>query len=239
VAEATHHAAHRSAFGKLLIDQPLMQNVLADLCLESEAATLLAVRLARAFDPGKEPEFQRLATPIAKYWICKRATPHAVEALEVLGGNGFVEDSSMPRLLRDSPLNSIWEGSGNVIALDVLRVMAKEPRSFEVLLEEAELARGSDVRLDEAISNARREIGALAADPDAAPYVARRVVERLALVLQASLVVRHSPTVVAEAFVATRIAGDHGMAFGTLPAGLDVAAIIDRHRPRLDRATAS
>ena len=238
-AEATHHAAHRSAFGKLLIEQPLMQNVLADLCVESEAATVLALRLARAFDPGAEPEFQRLATPVAKYWICKRATPHAVEALEVLGGNGFVEESSMPRLVRDSPLNSIWEGSGNVIALDVLRVMAKEPRSFDVVLAEAELAKGSDDRLDGAIAAVREEIRSLADSPESAAYLARRVVERLALVLQASLVVRHSPPAVAEAFLASRIAGDSGLAFGTLPASIDCGAIIDRHRPRLEEATAS
>ncbi len=233
VAEATHHAAYRTAFGKRLIDQPLMRNVLADLCIESEAATLLAMRLARAFDPGAEPELQRLATPIAKYWICKRATPHAVEALEVLGGNGFVEESSMPRLLRDSPLNSIWEGSGNVIALDVLRVMSKEPESFEGLLEEVDLVAGADPRLDRTIANARQQIASLASSPDSAAYVARRVVERLALVLQASLVVRHSPPGVAEAFLASRIAGDGGLAFGTLPPGLEAEAIIDRHRPKL------
>jgi putative acyl-CoA dehydrogenase len=240
VAEATHHAAHRSTFGNLLTDHPLMQNVLADLCVESEAATLLAMRLARAFDPGAEPAFQRLATPIAKYWICKRATPHAVEALEVLGGNGFVEESSMPRLLRDSPLNSIWEGSGNVIALDVLRVMSKEPDSFEVVLQEVELAKGSDPRLDRAIAGVREDIASLVASPDSAAYLARRVVERLALALQASLVVRHSPSAVSEAFLATRIAGDRGLAFGTLPAGIDCEAIVDRHRPKLNEgATAS
>jgi putative acyl-CoA dehydrogenase len=233
VAEATHHAAHRSAFGKLLIEQPLMQNVLADLCIESEAATVLALRLARAYEQDAEPEFRRLATAVAKYWVCKRATPHAVEALECLGGNGFVEESSMPRLLRDSPLNSIWEGSGNVIALDVLRVMSKEPQSFSAVLEEIELARGSDQRLDRAIEDVREEISALSASPDGAAYLARRAVEHLAVALQGSLVVRHSPPPVAEAFLASRIAGDRGLAFGTLPSGIDVAAIIDRHRPKL------
>jgi len=237
VAEATHHTVHRSAFGKPLIDQPLMQNVLADLCIESEAATLLAMRLAHAFEPGAEPEFRRLATPVAKYWVCKRATPHAVEALEVLGGNGFVEDSSMPRLLRDSPLNSIWEGSGNVIALDVLRVMAKEPRSFEAVLDEVELARGSDERLDQAIGSVRDDISALAASPDSAAYAARRVVERLAIVLQGSLVIRHSPAPIAEGFLASRIVRDQGLAFGTLPRGIDAGAIIERHRPRLNAGT--
>jgi putative acyl-CoA dehydrogenase len=233
VAEATHHAAHRSAFGARLAEQPLMQNVLADLCIESEAATLLAVRLARAFEPGVEPRFRRIATAVAKYWICKRATPHAVEALEVLGGNGFVEESPMPRLLRDSPLNSIWEGSGNVIALDVLRAAAKDPDSLVSLIEEAELASGMDERLDFGIRSARRNVESLAESSSTAQYEARRAVERLALVLQGSLVVRHSPPAVAEAFLASRLAGDWGSAFGTLPSGIDCEAIMERHRPRL------
>jgi putative acyl-CoA dehydrogenase len=234
VAQATHHAAHRSAFGRRLIEQPLMQNVLADLCVESEAATTLGLRLARAFDPGTEPLFQRLATAVAKYWVCKRATPHAAEALECLGGNGYVEDSQMPRLLRDSPLNGIWEGSGNVIALDVLRAMAKEPESFGALMDEIELARGSDDRLDAAIDRARSEVEqAAGVSPDVAQSRARYLIEALALVLQGSLVVRHSPAPVAEAFLASRLGGDWGRAFGTLPAHLDFDAIIERHRPRL------
>jgi putative acyl-CoA dehydrogenase len=232
-AEATHHAAHRSAFGRRLIEQPLMTNVLADLCLESEAATLLAMRLARAFDPGAEPEFQRLVTPLAKYWVCKRATPHAVEALEVLGGNGFVEDSSMPRLLRDSPLNSIWEGSGNVISLDVLRAAATHPASVEALFAEIDLAAGADRRMDRGIAGLKAAAVAAISDPEGVPYAARRVAERLALMLQASLVLRHAPPFVADAFVASRIDGDRGLAFGTLPPGIDAEAIVERHRPQL------
>jgi putative acyl-CoA dehydrogenase len=233
VAEATHHAAHRATFGKLLMEQPLMQNVLADLCVESEAATQLSIRLARAYDPGEDTSFRRLATAVAKYWICKRATPHAVEALECLGGNGYVEEFSMARLLRDSPLNSIWEGSGNVIALDVLRGLAKNPGAFNALMAEIDFARGSDDRLDAASDEVRREMLDLAADPQTAEYVARRHVERLAVALQGSLLVRHSPPEVAEAFLATRAAGDQGQAFGTLPTGIDCQAIIDRHRPRV------
>ena len=233
VAEATHHAAHRSTFGKLLIEQPLMQNVLADLCVESEAATQLAIRLARAYDPGEDVAFRRLATAVAKYWICKRATPHAAEALECLGGNGYVEEFPLARLLRDSPLNSIWEGSGNVIALDVLRGLSRNPAAFDAVMAEVDLARGSDDRLDAASDDARREIFELAANPNTAQYAARRQVERLAIVLQGSLLVRHSPSQVAEAFLATRVAGDHGRAFGTLPTGIDCEAIIDRHRPQI------
>jgi putative acyl-CoA dehydrogenase len=232
VAEATHHAAHRAAFGRLLIDQPLMRNVLADLCVESEAATLTAVRLARAFEPGEDPAFRRLATAVAKYWVCKRATALAAEALECLGGNGYVEDSPMPRLLRDSPLNSIWEGSGNVIALDVLRVLAREPGAFEVFLAEVETTRGADARLDRALDAVAAHVGATAPDPEVAQYRARRLVELLAVVLQASLLVRHSPAPVADAFLATRVAGDGGRAFGTLPDGIDCLAVIERHRPR-------
>ena len=233
VAEATHHAAYRSTFGKRLIEHPLMQNVLADLCVESEAATQLAIRLARGYNAGEDVRFRRLVTAVAKYWICKRGPVHAAEALECLGGNGYVEESPMPRLLRDSPLNSIWEGSGNVIALDVLRGLARNPESFEALMTEVELSRGADERLDAAAERARSDVQELASNPDAAQYMARRLVERLALLLQASLLVRHSPPPVAEAFVATRMAGDHGRAFGTLPSGIDTDAIIERHRPKL------
>jgi putative acyl-CoA dehydrogenase len=234
VAEATHHAAHRAAFGRALIEQPLMLNVLADLCVESEAATLLAMRLARAYDPGSEPAaFARIATAAGKYWVCKRTTPLVVEALECLGGNGFVEDSPMPRLLRDSPLNSIWEGSGNVIALDVLRVLAKEPASFDALVSELKLASGMDQRLDGAVAELDDLVPRLAADPAAAQHVARAVTERFAIALQASLVVRHSPPGVAEAFLATRLSGAGGKTFGTLPPGTDCEAIVNRHRPRL------
>ncbi|MDP8955707.1 MAG: acyl-CoA dehydrogenase family protein [Actinomycetota bacterium] len=233
VAEATHHAAHRSTFGKLLIEQPLMRNVLADLCVESEAATQLGIRLARAYDPAEDIAFRRLATAVAKYWICKRAPAHAAEALECLGGNGYVEEFPMARLLRDSPLNSIWEGSGNVIVLDVLRGLARNPGAFDAVMAEVDLARGSDERLDAASDGVRREMVELAANPETAEFGARRQVERLAVVLQGSLVVRHSPPQVAEAFLATRVAGDHGGAFGTLPSGIDCEAIIDRHRPKI------
>jgi putative acyl-CoA dehydrogenase len=242
VAEATHHAAHRSAFGRRLSEQPLMRNVLADLAVESEAATLLAMRLARAFDSGSEPKFQRLATAVAKYWICKRGPVHAAEALECLGGNGFVEESPMPRLYRDSPLNSIWEGSGNVIALDVLRALTKDPESLPALMDEVQVARGADDRLDAAIDRTRSEIEGVAAAPQSAQTRARRLVESLALVLQGSLVARHAPAAVAEAFLTSRLGGNWGRAFGTLPDGLDFDAIIERHTPQLDparRSTAS
>ena len=233
VAEATHHATFRSAFGAPLLEQPLMQNVLADLCVESEAATLVALRLARAFDPGAEPQFQRLATPVAKFWVCKRATPLVVEALECLGGNGYVEESPMPRLLRDSPLNAIWEGPGNVIALDVLRALAKDPAAFDAFLAEVELAAGLDERLDAFVSKIRDQVPGLAEEPASAQYAARGIAERLGIALQASLVVRHSPPAVAEAFLSTRVAGAAGGAFGTLPPGVDCAAIVERHRPTL------
>jgi len=234
VAEATHHAAHRAAFGKPLIDQPLMQNVLADLCVESEAATRLAMRLAHSYDSDFEPpEFRRMATPVAKYWVCKRTTPLVVEALECLGGNGFVEDSAMPRLLRDSPLNSIWEGSGNVIALDVLRTASKEPETVEAFLAEVGLAGGMDQRLDAAVKKIREVMTDGAADSSSAQYMARGLAERLALVLQASLMLRHSPPEVGDAFLSSRISQASGKAFGILPMGADCPAIIDRHRPKL------
>lgn len=224
--QAAHHVRHRAAFGKQLIDQPLMQNVLADLCLESEAATTLAMRVARAYDSDSESEqlFRRIATAVGKYWLCKRGAIHAAEALECLGGNGFVEDGMMPRLFRESPLNSIWEGSGNVICLDVLRAMSNEPRSLEALWAEIDAGRGADRRLDQAAGQMRDEFSRLATDQTQA----RRLVERLALLLQASLLVRYAPANVADAFCATRLAGDWGRAFGTLPAGIDYRAIIDR-----------
>jgi putative acyl-CoA dehydrogenase len=234
VAQATHHAAYRSAFGKTLIDQPLMGNVLADLALESEAATITAMRLARAYDAEADDEqemlFRRLAAAISKYWICKRGPAHAAESLEVLGGNGYVEDSGMPRLFRESPLNSIWEGSGNVICLDVLRALAKTPQALDALFAEIELAAGADARLDTFIASVRVEL----ADPtDGIEARARRLVERLALALQGSLMVRHASPAAADAFCASRMAGDWGRAFGTLPSGLDLGAIVERARPKL------
>jgi putative acyl-CoA dehydrogenase len=224
VAEATHHAAHRSAFGRLLADQPLMQNVLADLCIESEAATVTALRLARAFDEDEGP-FRRLATAVAKFWVCKRTPPLVAEALECLGGNGYVEESQLPRLYRESPLNSIWEGSGNVNALDVLRALEREPETAEVFLDEVRLAAGADPRLDEATRRLERELSARSEEG------ARRLLERLAVALQGSLLVRHGPPEVADAFCASRL--EPGGVYGTLPAGLALAAIVERHRPVL------
>jgi putative acyl-CoA dehydrogenase len=225
VAEATHHAAHRAAFGRLLADQPLMQNVLADLCVESEAATVTALRLARAFDEG-DSAFRRLATAVAKFWICKRTPPLVAEALECLGGNGYVEESQLPRLYRESPLNSIWEGSGNVNALDVLRALEREPETAEAFLAEVRLAAGADARLDDAVRRLEREL------EDRSEEGARRLLERLAVVLHGSLLVRHGAPEVADAFCASRL-GEPGGVFGTLPANLSLAAIVERHRPRL------
>jgi len=230
VAEATHHAAYRIAFGRLLGEQPLHQNVLADLCLDSEAATATALRLARSVDEGDRP-FRRLATAVAKYWICKATPPLVAEALECIGGNGYVEESPLPRLYRESPLNSLWEGAGNVIALDLLRAAAKEPESVDALLAEIALAADADAHLDAAAARLEREL----ADDGELDYRARRVVELAALSLQGSLLVRHAPPEVADAFCATRLGGKGGGAYGTLPLGVDCASIAERHRPRLDR----
>ncbi|GHA99531.1 acyl-CoA dehydrogenase family protein [Streptomyces chryseus] len=228
VAQATHHAAYRSAFGGKLIDKPLMRNVLADLALESEAATTLALRLAAAYDSDSEQDraFLRLAVPAAKYWVTKRCTPVAAEALECLGGNGYVEESGLPRLLRESPLNSIWEGSGNVQALDVLRALQREPLALNAFLTEIGQARGADHRLDGAIKDLLTEL----ADLEGMEGRARRVVERMALVLQGSLLVRWAPPEVADAFCASRLGGDWGAAFGTLPHSLDLASVVERAR---------
>jgi putative acyl-CoA dehydrogenase len=233
VAQATHHAAYREAFGGRLIDKPLMRNVLADLAVESEAATALAIRLAAACDAaeaGDEGERQllRLAVPAAKYWVTKRCTPLAAEALECLGGNGYVEESGMPRLLRESPLNSIWEGSGNIQALDVLRALRREPAALNAFLTEIGLAAGADHRLDNAVKDLLTEF----ADLEGVEARARRLVERMALLLQGSLLVRYAPPPIADAFCASRLGGDWGGAFGTLPHTLDLATIVDRARPQ-------
>jgi putative acyl-CoA dehydrogenase len=308
VAQAIHYARHRSAFGRRLHAQPLMANVLADLAIESEAATVAALRLARAYDPREagdtgsadhagdldharasagaretvpdlDPDpapasdpaaapdagdlaFRRLATAVLKYWICKRAVPVAAEALECLGGNGYVEEWGMARLLREAPLNSIWEGSGNVQCLDVLRAIGRSPESLAALLAEIELARGADRRLDAWMDRLRRELAPLGPAPrprgparesgeevpsgtetetsaaapramDRVEPLARRLVEGLAIALQASLLARHSPAAVADAFCASRL-DERGLAFGTLPPGLDLAAILERHAPRGD-----
>ncbi|MCX4642357.1 MULTISPECIES: acyl-CoA dehydrogenase family protein [unclassified Streptomyces] len=233
VAQAIHHCTYREAFGGLLVDKPLMRNVLADLALESEAATTLALRLAAAQDAvqdtGSEQEraFLRIAVPAAKYWVTKRCTPMAAEALECLGGNGYVEESGMPRLLRESPLNSIWEGSGNVQALDVLRALQREPQALNAFLQEVGRTRGADHRLDGAIKDLLTEL----ADLEGIEARARRVVERIALVLQGSLLVRHAPPEVADAFCASRLGGDWGAAFGTLPHSLDLRSVVERARP--------
>jgi putative acyl-CoA dehydrogenase len=226
VVQAIHHTRYRKAFGKLLADQPLMQNVLADLAIESEAATLLAMRLARAYDSDDEAEarLRRIGTAVAKYWVCKRASAHVGEALECLGGNGFVEDSIMPRVFRESPLNSIWEGSGNVICLDVLRAISGEEGTIDALLADIQLARGGDRRVDEAAGQLGDAWRALAADE----RQARRLVERLALVWQASLMVRHAPREDADAFCASRLTLDGGRALGTLPVSADCPRIVRR-----------
>jgi putative acyl-CoA dehydrogenase len=237
VAQATHHAAHRSAFGRRLADQPLMVNVLADLAVESEAATMLAMRVAGAFDraPGDPAEaaVARLATAVAKYWVCKRAAAVAAEALECLGGNGYVEESGLPRLYREAPLNSIWEGAGNINSLDVLRVLARRPDTVAAWLDEVAPARAAEPRLDRAAAALERELaGAADADPGAREAGARRLVERLAVLLQGALLVRHGHPAVADAFCASRVAGDRGTAFGTLPPGLELAAIVERATPK-------
>jgi putative acyl-CoA dehydrogenase len=244
VAQAVHHATYRSAFGSRLIDKPLMRNVLADLALESEAATTTALRLAAAYDAEGGPDgtaaggresadaeherqLRRLAVAVTKYWVTKRCSAVAAEALECLGGNGYVEESGMPRIFRESPLNSVWEGSGNVQALDVLRVLRREPQAVAAFLTEVGLARGADHRLDRAIKDLLTEL----ADLDGIEARARRVVERMALVLQGSLLVRFAPPAVADAFCASRLGGDWGATFGTLPHTLDLAAIVERARP--------
>ncbi|GGW49381.1 acyl-CoA dehydrogenase family protein [Streptomyces caelestis] len=229
VAQAVHHCDHREVFGGKLVDKPLMRNVLADLAIESEAATTLALRLAAACDDGGEQEraLLRIAVPAAKYWVTKRCPPVAVEAAECLGGNGYVEESGLPRLVRESPLNSIWEGAGNVQALDVLRALQREPGAFDAYLREVGQARGADHRLDAAIKNLLTEL----ADLEGVEGRARRLAERLALVLQGSLLVRFAPPEVADAFCAARLGGDGGAAFGTLPHSLDLASVVERARP--------
>ena len=226
---AVHHARHRSAFGATLVDQPLMRNVLSDLIIESEAATTVMMRLAGATDkaaPGyaQETELRRIALAVTKYWVCKRAPSHAAEALECLGGNGYAEESGIPRLYRESPLMSIWEGSGNVAALDSLRALVKQPDSVEAYFTEVGHAAGADSRLDDAVSRLGKEL----ADRSDIEYRARRVVELMALVLQGSLLVRHGDPAVADAFCASRLGEDWGGAFGTLPTGVDTAAVLAR-----------
>ncbi|UGY94926.1 acyl-CoA dehydrogenase family protein [Streptomyces gobiensis] len=232
VVQAVHHASHRRAFGDLLVDQPLMTNVLADLAIEAEAATVAGMRLAGAVDRAAagdtaEELVRRIGLAVTKYWVCKRAPAHAAEALECLGGNGYVEESGMPRLYREAPLPSIWEGSGNVAALDALRAMARQPETVEAFFAEVEQATGADRRLDAAVTRLRKEL----TDLDDIQYRARRTVETMALIFQGSLLHRHGHPAVADAFCASRLDSDRGVAFGTLPSGVDTTAIIDRARP--------
>jgi putative acyl-CoA dehydrogenase len=225
VAEAVHHARHRMAFGKLLAEQPLMQNVLADLALESEAMTASCMRVARSYDDEHEVAFRRFGTAVMKYWISKRAPLAAAEALECLGGNGFVEESIMPQFFRDIEIGTVWEGSGNVAALDVMRAAAREPECLLAFLDECELATGADRRLDEHLAKLRHDLGGIGGEQLEAET--RRVVEDLGVALQASLLVRHAPSVVADAFCASRLTGT-GRAFGTLPRGADAVRIAER-----------
>jgi putative acyl-CoA dehydrogenase len=231
VAQAIHHAHHRKAFGKLLAQQPLMQNVLADLALESEAAMALTMRVARAVDGSGRDEgeaaFARIATAIGKYWICKRAPALVNEAQECLGGAGYVEESILPRLYRQAPLNSIWEGSGNIQCLDVLRALSREPATREALFAELLAAKGAHAALDREVADLQARL----ADVADLERASRHGVERMALALQASLLLRAGNDAVAAAFCESRLAGAHGYAFGTLGAGAPLTALVERARP--------
>jgi putative acyl-CoA dehydrogenase len=233
VSEASWHAAHRSAFGGLLVDKPLMQNVLADLAVETEAATVLAMRLAAAVDARHDPHeaaLRRIALPLAKFWVCKRTPFMVAEALECLGGNGYVEESGMPLLYREAPLNSVWEGSGNVNALDVLRALAREPEVLEAWITEVGRARGGDARLDRAVEDTLALIGSLMGDPAALEVNARRLAARMAACLQGSLLVRFAPPEVADVFCASRLGASYDGVFGALDGG-DLRAIVARATP--------
>jgi putative acyl-CoA dehydrogenase len=227
LVQALHYTRHRSAFGRLLTEQPLMRNVLADLCVESEAMLVLMMRLARAFDEDADEaqrRFARVATAISKFWVCKRTLAATAEALECLGGLGYVEEASLARLHREAPVNSVWEGSGNVQCLDVLRAIARDEGVLEVLSAEMQVARGADARFDAFVNRLEGELR----DPEEMELRARRLVERLALGLQGSLLLQHAPAAVADAFCASRLGGDWGQTFGTLPVGLDLGAILAR-----------
>jgi putative acyl-CoA dehydrogenase len=229
LTRAIHHAQHRKAFGEYLIDQPLMRNVLADLAVEAEVATMVAMRMAGATDKAvrgdeRETLLRRIGLAASKYWVCKRATPHAAEAMECFGGNGYVEESGMPRLYREAPLMGIWEGSGNVSALDTLRAMATRPECIDVFFDELSIGAGQDARLDAHVARLRTEL----TDLDAIQYRARKIAEEICLALQGALVLRHGHPAVAEAFLATRLGGQWGGAFGTMPTGLDLGPILER-----------
>jgi putative acyl-CoA dehydrogenase len=231
VAHTVHHTRHRSAFGKKLLDHVQMQNVVADLALESEAATVLLMRLARSYDLHNESEreslFRRLMTAATKYWICKRAPVLICEAMECMGGNGFTEEVIFPRLYREAPLNSMWEGSGNVICLDVQRALRNAPETVSSLLDELRLAGGADAGLDAAVRSLETQLR----DGTHDPGDGRRLAERIAVVLQASLLLRHAPNFVADAFIASRVLGENGICFGTLPRSVNHRLIVDRAFP--------
>jgi putative acyl-CoA dehydrogenase len=230
LSQAIHHTTNRRAFQRALIDLPIMRNVIADLAVESEAMMWMSMRLARALDRSEadraEAWLSRICTPVAKYWACKRAPQFVAEALECHGGNGFIADHLIERLYREAPLNGIWEGTGNVICLDVLRSMQREPETIDVFLGELAQARGANARFDAFADDLGRRL----VNPSALEPIARRVVEMMAFALQASLLVRYSSAAVADAFCSTRLDGNWGRAFGTMPQGLDTQTIVDRAR---------
>ena len=234
VSQAVHHAAHRVAFGNKLTQQPLMQNVLADLALEAEAATALTFRLARALDqaPTNEAEalLNRLATPIGKFWICKRTPEHAYEAMECIGGSGAMETTRMPRLYREAPINAIWEGSGNVQCLDVLRAIEKSPDALDAFFSEVKLTQGQHPALDATIRTVEKRL----LKPKELEYHARELVKKMALALQGSLLIRAGQAAVSDAFCAARLAPDNTHIYGVLPKGIDCQALIARARPQID-----
>ncbi len=233
LAEASWHASQRSAFGATLAQQPAMINVLADLAIETEAATMVSMRLASAIDHPNDPHEQalrRIGLALEKFWVCKRTPMMVAEALECLGGNGYIEESGMPLLFRESPLNSIWEGSGNVNALDVIRAISREPESLEAWLSEVGSVRGEDPRLDTAVNDVLADL----ADLTDVESRARRIAARMAMCLQGAVLLRHGHPAVADAFCASRLAGDWAGTFGTLPSGLDLTAIVERATPRLE-----
>jgi putative acyl-CoA dehydrogenase len=232
IAQALHHCSIRSAFGKVLDRQPLMQNVLADLVVENEGSVALTMRIARALDlrAGDEHEdlLVRLVTAIGKYWICKRTPQLTYESMECIGGSGVMEDGPFPRLFRESPVNAIWEGSGNVQCLDVLRAMQKTPETVEAFFAEVAKAKGANETLDRYVGALRREF----ADRGELEYRARDVVDRMALAIQAALLVQHAPPMIADAFCASRLGASGHHNYGALPRGVDCAAIIERATPR-------